>query len=344
MESRSGPAEFGLALNARLEGLMPVLTPAGVVLGFLLPAVFIKLRPFIPWIFGIMTLSGAVKLKAREFGMVLRDPLPIAVTFFSSHLIMPLAVFFVSTLVFRGEEGIIAGYVLVYSVPTAVSGFIWVNMYRGDNALALALILISTIAAPLIVPLTMSSLLGARVILDMRGIALSLVMMVVIPTAIGIGANELSRGKIPRITGPFLNPAAKLCLILVIAANTAAAAPRVRLGDPQVWIIAAVCVLFAAIAYCLSRLIGLVCRLNPGRQITVFFSAGLRNISAAATIAIEFFPEQAALPALLGIVFQQTMAALMGRLLLGPHFRPGVRVSQTAILPAAPVNGRRLWR
>jgi tagaturonate reductase len=320
MESRPGPAEFVLALNTRLERLMPVLAPAGVVLGFLLPAVFIKLRPFIPWIFGVMTLSGAIKLKAREFGLVLRDPLPIAVTFFSSHLIIPVVVFLVSTFIFRENEGIIAGYVLVYSVPTAVSGFIWVNVYRGDNALALALILIATVAAPFIVPLTMSALLGARVILDMSGIALSLVMMVLVPTVIGIGTNEISRGKISRIVGPILNPAAKLCLILVIAANAAAVAPRVRLGDPQVWIIAAVCIFFAAIAYCLSRLVGLLCRLDPGKQVTVFFSTGLRNISAAATIAIEFFPEQAALPALLGIVFQQTMAALMGRLLLGPRF------------------------
>jgi tagaturonate reductase len=323
MESHSGAAGLALTLNARLERLMPVLAPAGVVLGFLLPAVFIRLRPFIPWIFGIMTLSGAIRLKAREFSLVLRDPLPIAITFFSSYLIMPLAAFLLSTLVFREAGDIIAGYVLVYSVPTAVSGFIWVNMYRGDNALALGLILISTLAAPFMVPFTVSSLLGARVALDMSGIALSLVMMVVVPTIIGIGANEISRGKIPRIIGPFLNPAAKLCLILVIAANAAAVAPRVRLNDPQVWLIAGVCVLFAAIAYCLSRLIGLVCRLNPEKQVTVFFSAGLRNISAAATIAIEFFPEQAALPALLGIVFQQTMAALMGRLLLGSYFPSG---------------------
>jgi tagaturonate reductase len=341
MKSRPGLAECALALNARLERLMPVLAPAGVVLGFLAPAVFIKLRPFIPWIFGVMTLSGAIKLKAREFGLVLRDPLPIAATFFSSQLVMPLAVFLVSTLVFRGDSGVIVGYVLVYTVPTAVSGFIWVNMYRGDNALALALILISTAAAPLVTPLTMSALMGASVALDMSGIALSLVMMVVVPTAVGIGANEVSRGKIPRVIGPYLNPVAKCCLILVIAANAAAVGPRIRLADPQVWIIAALCVLFAVMAYGLSRLTGLVCRLNPEKQVTVFFSTGLRNISAAATIAIEFFPEQAALPALLGIVFQQTMAALMGRLLLGSHFpSKGGSIAEAAAVAGPPAKRR----
>ncbi|MDR1970853.1 MAG: hypothetical protein LBQ46_02925 [Treponema sp.] len=317
MDSPRGPADFALALNTRLDRMMPVLTPLGVVLGFLLPRLFITLRPWIPWIFGIMTLSGALKLKVREIGLTLRFPLPIVLTLITSHVIMPLLVFFFSGIVFRGDGDTISGYVLVYSVPTAVSGFIWVAMYRGDKALALALILITTVAAPVMVPFSMSVLLGRRVVLDMSGIALSLVMMVVVPTIIGVGANEISRGRAPRILGPCLDPLAKLCMILVVAANAAAVAPRVRFDDPHVWLVAGLCIFFAAAGYCVSRIIALICRLSPEKQITVFFSSGLRNISAAATVAIEFLPQEAALPALLGIVFQQTMAALMGRLLLG---------------------------
>jgi tagaturonate reductase len=309
--------DIATAINARLERFMPILTPSGVVLGFLLPQVFIVLRPFIPWIFGIMTLSGALKLTAREFGNTLRRPLPILLTLVTSHVIMPLVVLFIASLIFRGEGDTVSGYILVYSVPTAVSGFIWVNMYKGDNALALALVLIATILAPILVPGTMSLLLGTKVTLDMSGIALSLVMMVVVPTIVGIVTNEVSRGKIPRIICPYLNPLAKFCIILIIAANAAAVAPRVRFDNPRVYIIAGVCILFAALGYCLSRVIGILCRLSPEKQITIFFSSGLRNISAAATIANDFFPEAAALPALLGIVFQQSMAAIMGRALLG---------------------------
>ncbi|MDR1024380.1 MAG: hypothetical protein LBL56_01535, partial [Treponema sp.] len=288
MENRRGPAEYAQVLNVWLERLMPVLTPTGVALGFLLPGVFGTLRPLVPWLFGVMTLSGAINLKLREFGLALRDPLPIVLAFAASHVVMPLAALFVATLVFQDEGGIISGYVLLYSIPTAVSGFIWVSMYKGDKALALALILIATVAAPLITPFTMSALLGTRVALDMRGIALSLVLMVVVPTVIGVGTNEISRGKIPRLIGPCLNPLAKFCLILVIAANTAAVAPRVRLADPRVWIIAGVCVFLALISYCVSRVAGMLCSLSPEKQVTVFFSTGLRNISAAATIAIEF--------------------------------------------------------
>jgi predicted Na+-dependent transporter len=309
---------FAAALNRRLERLMPVLTPAGVALGFLLPRFFIHFRPFVPWIFAVMTLSGALKLRLRELGQVLRRPLPIVLALAGAHLLIPLAVFLVSRLVFPGDADTVSGFVLLYAAPTAVSSFIWVNMYRGDNALALALILIATAAAPAVVPFTLSALMGTSVALDMRSMALSLVLMVVIPTVAGVGANELSRGRAPRLLLPCLNPLAKFCLILVIAANSAAVVPQFRFGDRRLWIVAGLCVVFAVMGHSVSWFIGVLCRLDRQRQVTVFFSASLRNISAASTLAIEFFPESAALPALLGIVFQQTMAALMARLLLGP--------------------------
>jgi predicted Na+-dependent transporter len=61
------------------------------------------------------------------------------------------------------------------------------------------------------------------------------------------------------------------------------------------------------------RLAGFLFRLRQDQRRTLFFAGGLRNISVAAAMAIQFFPETAALPAILGIVSQQTIAALMGK-------------------------------
>ena len=78
------------AVNGRLDRLMPVLAPVGVVLGFLLPGVFIRLRLFVPFLFGLITLSGALELRAAEFGRTLRDPVPLLVFFVSAHVLTPL--------------------------------------------------------------------------------------------------------------------------------------------------------------------------------------------------------------------------------------------------------------
>ncbi|MDR2069766.1 MAG: hypothetical protein LBP71_07845 [Spirochaetaceae bacterium] len=309
-------AESAAAVNQLLDRLMPLLIPCGVLAGMLFPRVFIILRPWVPWLFGIMTLSGAIKLRARDLGRAVTDPKPVLLFFLFTHGFMPGLVFLVSRLVLSGSQDIVSGYVLLFSIPTAVSGFIWVSMYGGDPALSLTIILLDTLCAPLVVPGTVTLLLGTSLTLDMAGITVSLFFMVVFPTIIGVLLNETSRGKIPRIISPCVSPAAKLCLTLVVSANTAAIAVQVRPQEPVFWLVGISCVIFTALGFIGAHLTGRIGRLSPAKQTTLFFASGLRNISASATLAIEFFPEAAALPAILGMLCQQILAALLGKMFI----------------------------
>jgi tagaturonate reductase len=315
----STPAEFAFILNRRLERLMPILTPSGIVMGFLFSPVFIHLRPLVPWLFALMTLSGALKLRVQELLMAVRKPAPILYFMLVARVVIPLLVFSTCSLIFDADT--LSGYALLFAAPTAVSGFIWVSIYHGDRALALAIVLLDTLLAPLVVPGTVSLLLGTQVALDMSGMATSLALMVLVPTVLGVGANELSNGKLPPRVSPYLNVVAKLCLVLVIAANASPVASQIQLDNPQVYLIAALCIAFSAFAYVGAKLIGKFGRLPREKRVTLFFTIGLRNISAATTIAIQFFPAAAALPCLLGIVFQQVLAALMGKALMGQDER-----------------------
>jgi len=293
---------------------MPVLTPLGIALGFLLPGVFINLRPFVPWLFGLMTLAGALKLRVSEFGNTIRGPVPILAFFIATHVLMPYCVMLAASRLFGGNPDTVAGFVLLFAGPIAVSSFIWVSIFRGDKALCLTLILLDTVLAPLVVPGTVSLLMGAQVAMDMSGIAVSLVLMVVIPTIIGVTLNEISREKIPALVCPYLNPASKICLMLVIAANTSPVAKIIQFNNPEVWKIAGMCVFLSVGGFMVSKFTAIAIRCNSTKSVTMFFCGGLRNISAVTTIAVTFFPESAALPALLGIVFQQTISAVMGKL------------------------------
>jgi tagaturonate reductase len=300
---------------------MPILTPLGIALGFLLPAVFIHLRPFVPWLFGLMTLSGALKLRVTEFGNTIRGPVPILAFFVSTHVLMPYCAMLAASRLFGGSPDTVAGFILLFAGPIGVSSFIWVNIFRGDKALCLTLILLDTLLAPLLVPGTVSLLMGAKLAMDMSGIAISLILMVVIPTIIGVTVNEVSRGKIPALICPYLNPVSKICLMLVIAANTSPVAKAIQLDNPKIWKIAGMCIFLSAGGFILSRLTAAAVRCNSEKSVAMFFCGGLRNISAVTTIAVTFFPESAALPALLGIVFQQTISAVMGKLFVAKVYK-----------------------
>ena len=303
-------------INKTLNRLMPIVAPLGVVLGYLLPDVFIHLRPYVPWLFGLITLAGAMRLRVVEFGSTIRAPLPIVTFFVSAHVLMPIVALLASSLFFGGDPDTVAGYVLIYSGPTAVTGFLWTTIFSGDKALCLTLIMLDTMLSPLVIPGTVSVLLGTKVTMDMSGIAVSLILMVVIPTIIGVTLNETSRGKIPSLVCPFLDPVSKLLITTVIAANTSPVASKIRFNEPRIWMLLGLCVLLTTGSFFLSRLASLGVRNHPEKGIAMFFSGGLRNTSAVTTIAVSFFPEAAAIPALLGIMTQQTVSAFMGKLLL----------------------------
>jgi len=304
-----------IKINRCLDRLIPITTPLAVALGLFLPDVFIHLRPLVIWLFGVMTFSGALKLTASEIGTAVRSPIPILLFFITSHVLMPLAALFSSSLFFDNTD-LITGFVLLFAGPTAVSGFIWITIFKGDKALALSLILLDTLLAPFVVPATISVLMGAKVTMNMSGIAVSLLFMVVIPTIIAVALNETSRGKIPEVICPALNPLAKICLILVIAANSSVVAPNIRFSDPLIWKTALLCVVLTIAGFLLAKLNGMAGKCGAEKSAALVIAGGLRNNSAVMTIAVTFFPEAAVLPTILSIVFQQMIAAVMGRVLI----------------------------
>ena len=302
-------------LNNRLGRLIPVTTPMGIALGFFFPQIFIHLRPYVLWLFGMMTFSGALKLRASELADTVRKPAPVFLFFAASHVIMPLAALLSTSLVFDNAD-VIAGFVLLFSGPTAVSGFVWVAIFKGDRALGLTLILLDTLLAPLIVPGSVSILMGAKIAMDMSGIAVSLLFMVVLPTILGVTLNETSGGKASALLCPSFDPAAKLCLILVIAANASAVAPKIQFDDPILWKAAIVCVLLTVFGFFLAKLNGVIGKYGDEKSVSLIISGGLRNNSAVMTIAVTFFPEAAVIPTLLSVIFQHLIAAIMGNALV----------------------------
>jgi len=315
MPSSQGINVFFLKLNNVMDSFIPILTPLSVALGLFLPNVFLPLRPHVILLFAVMTFSGSLKLTAVELGIAVKSPVPILLFFFSSHILMPTAALFSSSVFFNSPD-VVAGFILLFTGPTAVSGFIWAAIFNGDKALGLSLILLDTLLAPLIVPVTLSVFLGTKIAMDMSGIAISLIFMVVVPTIIGVALNETSKGVIPQKICPYLDPLAKFCLMLVIAANSAAIAHVIRFNDPLVWGVTLLCVVLTIAGFLLARLNGIAARCNYEKSTALVIAGGLKNNSAVMTIAVTFFPEAAVLPTLMSIILQQTIAATIGKFII----------------------------
>lgn len=291
---------------------MPFLTPLGVIAGLILAQRIAGASPAIIPLFAFITFSGALSMTTRDAIAVARNPLPIVVFLVSFHIVIPLLVRIASGLVFSGDAEYVTGFILLFAIPTAVSGYIWTSIHRGNGPLALALILLDTLLAPFVVPMTVSLLMGKAVSIDTGGMFVSLLLMVVIPSVLGVSINELSKGRLPLRIVPIFKPFSKLFLVAVIAINVSRLPGTLPPLGPDFIAVAALSVALSFGGFAVGRFASALLRLPVADTVSVTFATGMRNISAALVLAIAFFPPRAALPVVTGILFQQTLAALAG--------------------------------
>ena len=110
---------------------------------------------------------------------------------------------------------------------------------------------------------------------------------------------------------PRLAPFGKLALLLVITANATGCAPFLRNLTPTLVLVMVsvffLCLLGFFLGYWAAKLLGFD---FPTIQ-TVALNSGMRNISAGAVLALEFFPPEVLFPVAFSPVFLQASTAFI---------------------------------
>ncbi len=294
---------------------MAFVSPTCVVLGVLFPDQLCVLKPAVTALFAFMTFQSSLSNTFGNLARTVRRPVPLVVTLLLATVLMPCVACALATALFGSDPNLVCGIVLEYSVPVAVVAAMWTNMLGGDPALSLATILVSTVAAPFTIPLTLHLLLGQTVEVDAARMMGEMVVSIALPALAGTLLNDASRGWAARELSPVIAPAAKIALVLVILSNATGVAPYVRNLTPQLVGVMVFIAVFATCGYALGLLAANLLRRSHEQEVSMTYLVGMRNISAGAVIAAEYFPGEVMFPVVIGTLFQQVIAASFGSVL-----------------------------
>lgn len=299
---------FGKFIGSHLAFIAPIC----VALGVLFPSQLAFLKPWVTPLFAFMTFQGALGNNLSNLGRTFAHPAPMLVTLAVSTVAMPLVSFALGTLLFGGSPNLVLGIVLEYSVPVAVVSTMWIGMFGGDVSLGLATLLVSTVLSPVTIPLTLHVLLGQTVEVDVAGMMGDMLVQIALPALAGMVVNDLSHGWGKAELSPVLAPAAKVALVLVILSNSTGVAPYMRNLTPQLVGVIVFIGLFASTGYFWGLLIAKLWRRPREAMVTMTYQTGMRNISAGAVLAAQYFPGEVMFPVMMGTLFQQVLAACFG--------------------------------
>ena len=298
-----------------LDKYFPFMTPTFLILGLLLGTVVGRFVGIVPFLFAGATFIGSLRIDFNAFLQTVKKPKGIFVVMLILRVLMPILAFGFGLIFFPNNIYTRTGLLLFGLLPIAINSVLWTVITKGNVALTLSVVLLDTILSPFVLPLSILILTGANIDLDTFGMMRSLLLMVVLPSIIGMSLNQFTKGEFGQKWSTPLAPYAKILLLAVIMINGG----NIRRYFPPISLeligIMVSITTLAVMGYIISWLLAKWLKLPEQDVKAVVFSGGMRNMSTGVVIAVAYFPPAAAVPIVTGIFFQQMVCATIAKLL-----------------------------
>ena len=286
--------------------VFPLLIVAGGAAALFFPQPFLGLSSYVnPGLMLIMFGMG-LTLTLPDFGLVLRQPLPVLLGVVAQYLIMPLLGFGIAWALQLSPE-LAAGVILVGCAPGGTASNVVTYLARGNVALSVAMTSVSTLLAPLLTPVLALWLAGRYMAVDAGSMAWSIVQIVLIPVVLGLAIRYLAPRLVDRVL-PVLPWISVLAITFVVIAVVAPSSAALLTAG---WLILLAVVLHNGLGLGLGYGAAKLFRQPVPSRRTMAIEVGMQNSGLAAGLAKQYFAPEAALPAAVFSVWHNVSGALM---------------------------------
>ncbi|MBN9122008.1 MAG: response regulator [Planctomycetes bacterium] len=250
---------------------------------------------------GALLFAAGFAVKGEHLRGVFRRPLALAVGLVASVAVPVLVILAAAPFVSLWHDpvearDVLVGLAVVAAMPVAGSAAGWSRAADGDCALALGLVLLSTLLSPLTTPLAFGA--AARFVSGDAGGVLSglagaggagafVVAWVVLPTALGLVTRWAVGGTRADAAGPWAKRLTAVVLLVLCYANASVCLPGV-VAEPD-WdflaLVAAAAGLMCGGAFAAGFGAARAVRADPARRAALVFGVGMANNGAGLALA-----------------------------------------------------------
>lgn len=300
------------AINNWLGKRMFLVVVTALLLGFLMR---VPDSPYVRYLlvilFAYMTFVTALGTSLKNFIQVMGKPwIPLWVILLI-HIMTPLTAWFLGKLLYADSPEVQLGLLVAAAIPVGVTSVMWTALTQGNVSISLVAVTLDTIIVPALLPVYYKIIVGQAVMINYTSLIIQLVLMVTIPSILGMVLYDWTGGKTVSFAKGIGGLTSKLALFIVIFFNGAFVSPAIHLLWDIIQMIA-VALIMVVSAYALGY-VGSLCVPNRSRDITMamIYSVGMRNATCGLVIAVTYFPPAVAVPIALLMLFQQPIAAVI---------------------------------
>ncbi len=230
-------------------------------------------------------------LKPQDFVVVARHPEALVVGVVAQFVIMPLVAFVLCTVGNIPSE-IAIGVILVGTCPGGTASNVITYLAGGNVALSVAMTTISTLLSPALTPLLTYLYAGTWISVPVTGMFFSIMQVIIIPIALGLGVRILFKEKIERVE-KLLPSVSVVAIVIIIASITSANANTLATVG---FFVLAVVMLHNGIGLALGYIVSALLGFGSTIRRTIAIEVGMQNSGLAVSLAVMHFGSLAALP------------------------------------------------
>ena len=259
-------------------------------------------------ILGVIMLTMGLTLSTEDFRILFRRPLDILIGAAAQFIIMP-------------------GILLVGCCPGGVSSNIMSYLCHGDVAFSVGMTCASTLLAPVMTPFLMKLTAGQIVAVDAVGMFLNILIVTIIPVAIGCTLNYFYSSR-PSFTLQKLMPGVSVTCLAFIVGGVISTVHDDLVSRGSLLFIWTFAVVFChnSLGYLLGWFAGRLAHFNVAKKRTISIEVGMQNAGLATVLAGNFFAAQplAVLPCAISCVWHSISGTLLAGIYLWWDHRHGV--------------------
>ena len=271
-------------------------------------------------ILGVIMLTMGLTLTTDDFKILARRPLDIFIGACAQFIIMP-CVAYLLVHVWHLDPALALGILLVGCCPGGVSSNIMSYLCHGDVAFSVGMTCASTLLAPVMTPLLMQLTAGEIIHIDAVGMFTNILIVTIIPVAIGCALNYLYSRRPWFPTLQSLMPGISVTCLAIIVGGVISTVHDDLVARGLVLFLWTFAVVFChnTLGYLLGYLAGRLARFNTAKKRTISIEVGMQNAGLATVLAANFFAAQplAVLPCAISCAWH----SISGTILAGLYLR-----------------------
>lgn len=288
-----------------------------VVLGALATGYILKVpdssmvRFLLVALFAYMTFVTSLGTSLKSFIQVLAKPWIPLWALLLIHVVAPLTAWLLGSLFYADAPQIQLGLLVGAAIPVGVTSIIWTAIAKGNIQVALVAVTIDTLIVPILLPAYYQIVVGQAVAINYHSLVIQLLLMVTIPSIAGMLLHDWTGGKTVKFSKGIGGVSSKLALFIIMIFNASLVSPDFVWSLDTIKLMGVVLTMVIS-GYVLGYVGSLCIRKCPrDMKVAMIYSVGMRNISCGLVIAITYFPPAVAVPIILGMIFQQPIAAMI---------------------------------